>query len=65
MPPAGFEQHKQYSGCGGLDVCAAKINAVGPNYGLIDPDLSAVIEAWPALPEAVRVDILAMIRADM
>lgn len=26
-------------------------------------DLEAVIEAWPKLPEAIRADILAMIRA--
>ncbi len=26
-----------------------------------DPDLSAVIDAWPRLPEAIRAGILAMI----
>jgi len=28
-----------------------------------DSDLKAVVDAWPALPEAIRVGILAMIRA--
>ncbi|MGO9598357.1 MAG: hypothetical protein ACLP7Q_10235 [Isosphaeraceae bacterium] len=28
-----------------------------------DPDLAAVVDAWPGLPEAIRAGILAMIRA--
>ena len=28
-----------------------------------DPDLLAVAEAWPELPEAIRAGILAMVRA--
>jgi hypothetical protein len=28
-----------------------------------DPDLLAIIERWPALPEAVKAGILAMVRA--
>ena len=28
-----------------------------------DPDLAAVVAAWPELPEAIRVGILAMVRA--
>ncbi len=28
-----------------------------------DPDLAGVISAWPELPEAVRVGIVAMVRA--
>jgi hypothetical protein len=27
------------------------------------PDLAALVEAWPALPEAIRAGILAMVRA--
>jgi hypothetical protein len=27
-----------------------------------DPDLLAIIERWPALPEAVKAGILAMVR---
>jgi hypothetical protein len=28
-----------------------------------DPDLRAVVDAWPALPDAVRAGIVAMVRA--
>jgi hypothetical protein len=28
-----------------------------------DPDLTAIIDAWPALPETVRAGILAMVNA--
>jgi hypothetical protein len=28
-----------------------------------DPDLRAVVDAWPTLPEPVRAGILAMVRA--
>jgi hypothetical protein len=31
--------------------------------GQIDPDLQAVIDAWPVLPDVVRADIVAMVRA--
>ncbi len=29
----------------------------------IDPDVAAIIQAWPVLPEAVRAGILAMVEA--
>jgi hypothetical protein len=29
----------------------------------IDPALAALIDAWPTLPEAIRADILAMVKA--
>jgi hypothetical protein len=28
-----------------------------------DPDLAAVAEAWPELPEAIKAGILAMVKA--
>jgi hypothetical protein len=28
-----------------------------------DPDLAAVVAAWPALPEAIRAGIVAMVKA--
>jgi hypothetical protein len=28
-----------------------------------DPDLDAVVEAWPSLPDAIRAGIVAMVRA--
>jgi hypothetical protein len=27
----------------------------------LDPELAAVVDAWPALPEAIKAGILAMI----
>jgi len=29
----------------------------------IDPDLAAVVDAWPDLPEALKAGILAMVKA--
>jgi hypothetical protein len=29
----------------------------------IDPDLARLIDAWPTLPDAIRVGILAMVQA--
>jgi hypothetical protein len=34
-----------------------------PTKPNIDPALAALIDAWPALPEAIRAGILAMVRA--
>jgi hypothetical protein len=31
----------------------------------LDPDLAAVMAAWPALPEAVRAGIVAMVKASV
>ena len=32
-------------------------------YVVADPDLAAVVEAWPDLPEAIKAGILAMVKA--
>ena len=42
---------------------AAKSGAVGVDSPAVDAELRAVIDAWPALPEAVKADILATIKA--
>ena len=34
-----------------------------PETGAFDPELAAVIERWPTLPQAVRTEVLAMVRA--
>jgi hypothetical protein len=39
------------------------MGAVAENLPPIDPGLAALIDAWPALPEAVKAGILAMVRA--
>ena len=42
---------------------AAQGAALGADLLLVDSDLQAIVDAWPALPEAVRAGILAMIGA--
>jgi len=41
---------------------AAPGAAVGAQNTPIDPDLQAIIERWPELPDAVKAGILAMVR---
>jgi hypothetical protein len=36
-----------------------------PNSPDPDPDLAEVMDAWPALPDAVRAGILAMVKASV
>ncbi len=43
--------------------CAASDAADDPIAHAHDPGLQAVVEAWPALPSAVRAGVLAMVRA--
>ena len=42
---------------------AAKSGAFRAANALVDPDLQAIIERWPELPEVVKAGILAMVRA--
>ncbi len=41
----------------------ADAGAVETKRGQFGPDLQAIIDAWPALPEAIKAGILAMVRA--
>jgi integrase len=59
----GFEQSREYSTFEDSEECAARGAAVGGDFGPVDPDLGVVVDAWPTLPESVRADILAMVRA--
>ena len=45
--------------------CAAPGAAVGAENAPIDPDLQSIIERWPELPDAVKADIVAMVRAEV
>jgi len=36
---------------------------IAPNQADVDPNLTAIIKAWPTLPEAVKAGILAMVQA--
>ena len=62
MGDEGLEHAQQYSIFGDSNVCAALGAALDPNSGRFDPGLAFVIAAWPTLPEAVRADVLAMVR---
>jgi hypothetical protein len=44
------------------DASAAAGAAIEGNSALIDPDLAAVVNAWPTLPETIRRQIAATIR---
>jgi hypothetical protein len=40
----------------------AESGALGAPMAPLDPDLAAVVDAWPTLPEPIRAGILGMIR---
>jgi hypothetical protein len=53
---------------GGISVPPSTGPSTGAQSGpsepaFADPDLGAVVAAWPALPTAIRAGILAMVRA--
>jgi hypothetical protein len=41
----------------------AESGALGAREAPIDPSLAAVVDAWPALPDAIKAGILAMVLA--
>jgi len=41
----------------------AESGALGAREAPVDPDLAAVVDAWPTLPAAIKAGILAMVRA--
>ena len=45
------------------DSLGANAEAVGMNCS--KPDLQAVMDAWPILPDAIKMGILAMVRATL
>jgi hypothetical protein len=47
----------------GSDQSGAESGALGAREAPIDQELAAVVDAWPALPAAIKAGILAMIRA--
>ena len=64
MEAAGIELVPQSSGNNGVGKqSGAECGALGAPEAPIDPDLAAVVDAWPRLPEAIKAGILAMIRA--
>ena len=64
METAGIELSLKSSGNKGvLNQSGAECGALGARDGGSDPDLAAVVEAWPGLPAAIKAGILAMIGA--
>jgi hypothetical protein len=45
------------------DAAGADAGAVETKTAQFPPDLQALIDAWPTLPDAIRAGILAMVRA--
>ncbi len=45
------------------DQSGAECGALVARKAPFDPELAAVFEAWPTLPEAIKVGVLAMIGA--
>jgi len=45
-------------------ICTPTATEIATTFGTVaDPDLAAVVEAWPDLPEAIRAGIMAMVKA--
>jgi len=64
VPPRGTAHPAKTPGNRGASARQrAKSGAIEPETPSIAPDLAAVVEAWPKLPQAIRAGILAMIRA--
>ncbi len=63
MAGAGIE-HPAQNGENSLGAgeSGAECGALGAQNGTVDPELAAVVDAWPKLPEAVRLAILALVR---
>ena len=64
--PARIPAKTQFSETGGAESGAPEGETApetGPETDPSDPELEAIIRAWPALPEAVRAGIVAMVRA--
>ena len=62
--PEGLEHSAKSTGKTGFsDLGGAECGALGAGLAPIGADLQAIIDAWPALPEALRAGILAMIQA--
>ena len=64
VPPDGAEHGQKSSGNQGVgNQSGAESGALGAENAPIDPELAAVVDAWPALPEAIKAGILAMVTA--
>lgn len=74
MPPEGLERPRDSAGktpipkAGGIKSGnnraegGSKVSPAAPAK-TADPDLSAIIAAWPTLPAAIRAGVLALVKA--
>jgi len=59
----GLEPPQETSGNTGVAAKrGAESGAVGGGSAPDDPELAAVVDAWPTLPEGVKGDIVAMVK---
>jgi hypothetical protein len=49
----------------GLHQSPSHVTAQGQRAASEDPDLAAVVAAWPKLPEAIKAGIRAMVRTSL
>ena len=56
-PPVKLSEKTPIASTGG-----AESGALQDETEAVDPDLAAIAEAWPMLPEAIRAGIMAMVR---
>ena len=60
----GLEHPANSSGNGGVaDESGAESGALDAENGPKDPQLTAIIDAWPTLPEPIKAGVLAIIKA--
>ena len=74
MPPAGYPAFLQYPQSGRVSKAQSYTGLRSMGEPLADhlptdtcqndPDLAAVVDAWPELPEALKAGIVAMVKAD-
>ncbi len=59
----GIEPHQKTRRIQSVRAKAAQNPAHGAPEAPLDPALSAVVAAWPQLPEPIKAGILALVRA--
>lgn len=64
---SGEDRNRTYAQNAGNSIASdqsgAQSGALSAREAPLDPELAAVVDAWPALPAAIKAGILAMIRA--
>ncbi len=61
IPPSGI--HKGRTGPNLRPTVASVSPHLPPDTRQIDPDLAAIVAAWPTLPEPIKAGIVAMVKA--